>query len=185
LGGTRNGTAEFILGAHRGAHSRRVPKLITKDGGRKTVPSFAGNINIGPIRSQQGSSELRGITKPTFKGFGGYRKQEKPTQKSEPRITESQRNLFPKLKIASQDPGNSRSVQESKSQTRQFKQIQPPPSFGVFEAVSLGSKLAGPEITKSKQHDQRLFENNKFFGVFVSVNLSVFKRDRYLKEIDI
>ena len=171
MGGTQNRTAESILGAHRGAHSRRVPKLITNDGGRKTVPSFAGNINIGPIRSQQGSSELRGINKPRFKGFGQNRKQEQPTQKSGPRITESQRNLFPKQKIASQKPGNSRSVQDSNSQTRRFKQIQPPPSFGVFEAVSLGSALAGPEITKPKPEDQRSFGNNKFFGVFESVNL--------------
>merc|ERR1712080_719869 len=28
---------------------RRVPKTITGNGGRKNVPSFAGNINIGPL----------------------------------------------------------------------------------------------------------------------------------------
>ena len=149
---------------HRGADSRRVPKLITNDGGRKTVPSFARNINIGPIRSHQGSSELRGINKPRFKGFGRNSKQEKPSQKSGPRITESQQNLFSKQKIASQ---------ESKTQTRQFKQIQPPPSFGVFEAVSLGSALAGPEITKPNPDDRRSFGNNRFFGVFELVNLLV------------
>ena len=70
VGGTRNRTAEAILGVHRGADSRRVPKLITNDGGRKTVPSFAGNINIGPIRSQQGSSELRRIKNQDLKDSG-------------------------------------------------------------------------------------------------------------------
>ena len=47
MGGKRNRTAEAILGTHRGEDSRRVPKLITNGGGRKTVRSFSGNINIG------------------------------------------------------------------------------------------------------------------------------------------
>ena len=50
-GGLRNRTAEAILGKNA-ISDRRVPKLIAGDGGRKTVPSFAGNINIGRVSSR-------------------------------------------------------------------------------------------------------------------------------------
>merc|ERR1712072_433476 len=51
-GGSRNRTAEAILNRNT-ASDRRVPKVIGNDGGRKTVPSFAGNINIGVIDDQK------------------------------------------------------------------------------------------------------------------------------------
>jgi len=55
-GKLRNRTAEAL---ERGniVSDRRIPKIVTgNSGGRKTVPSFAGNINIGPLDV---------ITKPT------------------------------------------------------------------------------------------------------------------------
>merc|ERR1712223_2084895 len=48
FGGARNRTAEAILNENT-VSNRRVPKTITGNGGRKNVPSFAGNINIGPL----------------------------------------------------------------------------------------------------------------------------------------
>jgi len=49
LGGLRNRTAENIIASNT-VSDRRVPKIVSdNDGGRKTIPSFAGNINIGPI----------------------------------------------------------------------------------------------------------------------------------------
>merc|ERR1712141_910632 len=47
-GGARNRTAEAILNQNT-VSDRRAPKTITGTGGRKNVPSFAGNINIGPL----------------------------------------------------------------------------------------------------------------------------------------
>lgn len=48
-GGARNRTAEDIVSSNT-VSDRRIPKIITgNDGGRKFVPSFAGNINIGPV----------------------------------------------------------------------------------------------------------------------------------------
>merc|ERR1712025_1325209 len=49
-GGARNRTAEAILNSNT-ISDRRVPKVIGNDGGRKNVPSFAGNINIGRINA--------------------------------------------------------------------------------------------------------------------------------------
>ena len=45
-GAGRNRTAEAFTNKNR-VGERRVPKLIGSNGGRKTIPSFAGNINIG------------------------------------------------------------------------------------------------------------------------------------------
>merc|ERR1711970_436048 len=49
-GGSRNRTAEAILNSNI-ISDRRVPKVIGNDGGRKNIPSFAGNINIGRINA--------------------------------------------------------------------------------------------------------------------------------------
>ena len=48
VGEARNRTAEAILNRNT-ASDRRVPKIVADNGERKTVPSFAGNINIGVI----------------------------------------------------------------------------------------------------------------------------------------
>merc|ERR1712088_357078 len=52
VGAARNGTAEAIQNRNT-ASDRRVPKIISNNGERKTVPSFAGNINIGVIDQNQ------------------------------------------------------------------------------------------------------------------------------------
>merc|ERR1711970_56915 len=49
-GGSRNRTAEAILNSNT-ISDRRVPKVIGNDGGRKNIPSFAGNINIGRLNT--------------------------------------------------------------------------------------------------------------------------------------
>merc|ERR1712061_799153 len=52
-GGKRNRTAEAIINSNT-ISDRRVPKIIGDNGGgRKTIPSFAGNINIGRLRPQE------------------------------------------------------------------------------------------------------------------------------------
>merc|ERR1712088_876499 len=52
VGAARNRTAEAIQNRNT-ASDRRVPKIISNNGERKTVPSFAGNINIGVIDQNQ------------------------------------------------------------------------------------------------------------------------------------
>merc|ERR1712106_682649 len=47
-GGLRNRTAEAIVSRNT-VSDRRVPKIIGSNGGRKNIPSFAGNINIGRL----------------------------------------------------------------------------------------------------------------------------------------
>merc|ERR1712123_218226 len=51
-GGFRNRTAEAIISSNT-VSDRRVPKIIGDDGGRKNIPSFAGNINIGRVNPEE------------------------------------------------------------------------------------------------------------------------------------
>jgi len=51
LGEKRNRTAEAIIASNT-VSDRRVPKIVGDSEGRKTVPSFAGNINIGPVEEK-------------------------------------------------------------------------------------------------------------------------------------
>merc|ERR1719347_588282 len=51
LGEKRNRTAEAIIASNT-VSDRRVPKIVGDTEGRKTVPSFAGNINIGPVEEK-------------------------------------------------------------------------------------------------------------------------------------
>merc|ERR1712080_37213 len=55
------------MGIERGIVSdRRVPKIVTGNSGeRKTVPSFAGNINIGPLAVPTKSTTTRRPTTTT------------------------------------------------------------------------------------------------------------------------
>merc|ERR1711936_280967 len=52
VGGTRNRTAEAIINQNT-ISDRRVPKIIDDNGGRKRIPSFAGNINIGLVNPEE------------------------------------------------------------------------------------------------------------------------------------
>merc|ERR1712106_1299803 len=51
-GGARNRTAEAALLSNT-ISDRRLPKIIGDNGGRKRIPSFAGNINIGLLNPEE------------------------------------------------------------------------------------------------------------------------------------
>jgi len=149
LGGRRNRTAETILGLNRNS-GNRVPKIVRNDGKRKLVPSFAGDINIGPITLDNNRIRTTGTKsdrRPPTVGLG--RKHQRPESALGNTIV--------------------------KQQTRTFHQIQPPQSFGVFEAVKLGASkdenninksTFGPVINAGIQQ-----QTGDFFGEFESVNL--------------
>merc|ERR1712032_231018 len=65
LGDTRNRTAEAIIASNT-VSDRRVPKIVGDSEGRKIVPSFAGNINIGPVETKPAEQENQ-IFSPTPK----------------------------------------------------------------------------------------------------------------------
>merc|ERR1712062_926533 len=103
-GGSRNRTAEAILNRNT-ASDRRVPKIIANNGERKTVPSFAGNINIGVIDAQKNR----------------FNSQQRPGPAARPTTTSPPRNFN---NIQNQ---NFRQQQQTRQQTRpqQFPQRQP------------------------------------------------------------
>merc|ERR1712106_1128124 len=73
------GTAEAIIGSNT-VSDRRVPKIIRNDGGRKNIPSFAGNINIGRVNPEE---------KPTTQNRFN---QQRPTQRVTSPPTQPRRN---------------------------------------------------------------------------------------------
>merc|ERR1712227_183927 len=108
VGGKRNRTAEAILSRNT-ASDRRVPKIISNNGDRKSVPSFAGNINIGRIESndnrfsQGRPSPVRTTTPtPSFNSFqnqqprqqqnqfGGQPRRQQQFQQNQPRFQQNQ-----------------------------------------------------------------------------------------------
>jgi len=100
-GGSRNRTAEAIVSRNT-ISDRRVPKVIGNNSGRKNVPSFAGNINIGRLN-------------PT----------EKPTSQnrfSQPRPT--QRATSPPARQPQQQLANSQNFQTNFNQRNQQPQRQ-------------------------------------------------------------
>merc|ERR1712061_518242 len=103
VGEARNRTAEAILNRNT-ASDRRVPKIIVNNGERKTVPSFAGNINIGVIDTQKNR----------------FNSQQRPGPAARPTTTSPPRN-FNNLQNQ-----NFRQQQQNRQQTRpqQFPQQQ-------------------------------------------------------------
>jgi len=63
LGEKRNRTAEAIIASNT-VSDRRVPKIVSDTEGRKNVPSFAGNINIGPVETKPVEKQRLPLTPP-------------------------------------------------------------------------------------------------------------------------
>jgi len=139
-GGARNRTAEAIQNRNT-ASDRRVPKIISNNGERKSVPSFAGNINIGRLEPQTGSdrfNQARPTTTttpaPTFNNFQQNqftRQQQRPQQQQPQQFqTQFQQNQFrqqqqrPQQQFQQQQPQS----QFSRNQ-QQFQQQQPQRQF--------------------------------------------------------
>jgi len=53
VGDARNRTAEAILGTNNNIDRARVPRIGSQDGGRKKVPTFAGQTSFGVKESQE------------------------------------------------------------------------------------------------------------------------------------
>lgn len=109
IGGKRNRTAEAILSRNT-ASDRRVPKIISNSGDRKTVPSFAGNINIGRINEPSGNDRR----------FGG---QQRPAPAV--RTTTTSRPSFNSFQSQPRRPENQFAQQQPRRQQQQ-PQRQPP-----------------------------------------------------------
>merc|ERR1712038_374181 len=109
VGGARNRTAEAILNRNT-ASDRRVPKIIADNGERKTVPSFAGNINIGVIDTQKDR----------------FNSQQRPGPAARPSTTSPPRNFnnFQNQNFRQQPRQQTRPQQFPQQQQRQQQQFQ-------------------------------------------------------------
>merc|ERR1712223_98429 len=112
IGAARNRTAEAILNRNT-ASDRRVPKIIADNGERKTVPYFAGNINIGVIDTQKDR----------------FNSQQRPGPAARPSTTSPPRNFnnFQNQNFRQQPRQQTRPQQFPQQQQRQQQQFQQQP----------------------------------------------------------
>jgi len=195
VGRLRNRTAEAQNQVNT---DRRIPKTIQNDGGRKTVPSFAGNINIGPLDSEdsrlKNPVEQKNPRQQQF--FQQNVRQQRPRQNSLfaeqfPQNTQQQSpqpnvSLFDQIKARAQGQGQGQG-QGSRTQNQQFQPqvaVQRPRqetrgtlnTFGVFESVNLGANSRQQQQGQQQQQQQRQQKQQQqagggFFGAFQSVDL--------------
>jgi hypothetical protein len=108
-GKSRNRTAEAILNRNT-ASDRRVPKIIANNGERKTIPSFAGNINIGFIDAQKNRANNQQRPRPAAR----------PATTSPPRNFNKVQNQFSQQP---QNPFRQQPRQQPRQQQQQPQQI--------------------------------------------------------------
>jgi len=189
-GGARNRTAEQILLQNQNIISdKRQPKIVENDGGRKTVPSFAGNINIGRIIPEEKvqsfpASSPPSTSRPTtrFPITSSFQRYSSSSSSSSIKRTPVKSSIRVLGQTKPQDSNlpidtienrvnleqKSKPIFRKPSQApSRFRTIPPQKKFGVFEAVSLGAggKTNEPLI-KTEQRSE------DFFGVYKTVNLS-------------
>merc|ERR1712079_349610 len=189
------------MGNRNTASDRRVPKIIADNGERKTVPSFAGNINIGVIDTQKdrfnsqqrpGPAARPSTTSPprNFNNFQNQNFRQQPRQQTRPQ-------QFPQQQQRQQQQFQQQQPQRQPQQ--QFQQQQPqrqPASPGpnkqlsLFEQIKqrtnrekqLKNQIVEKQIEKERQEEilrqqqqaqpQQSFQNLGSFGVFEAVDLS-------------
>merc|ERR1712025_785992 len=164
-GGSRNRTAEAILNRNT-ASDRRVPKIIANNGERKTVPSFAGNINIGVIDAQKNrfnSQQRPGpAARPTttspprnFNNFQNqnFRQQQQTRQQARPQ-------QFPQQQFQQQQPQRQPQQQFQQQQPQRQPQQQPqrqPAPPGPNKQLSLFKQIK-ERINREKQLKNQIVE---------------------------
>merc|ERR1719360_5676 len=155
IGGKRNRTAEAILSRNT-ASDRRVPKIISNSGDRKTVPSFAGNINIGRI-NEPSSNDRR---------FGGQQRPApavQPTTTSRPSFNSFQSQpRRPENQFAQQQPRRQQSQfvpqqqQQPQVQQRQPPQQQPQPRPNTFNPSGPKTQSLFDQIKERINREKKL-----------------------------
>jgi len=167
-GGLRNRTAEAFISANT-VSDRRIPKFVADNGGRKTVPSFAGNINIGPLGVSEKSTTVATTTQSQIRKTSSTSSVastrsavaiSKQNGDITPALT-SAKNILDRIKadIASKSRVPSTqsgfSLPQATPKQLQPRPVQPtrqaPPSgstFGIFDQVNLGTTgQSGPSTS--------------------------------------
>merc|ERR1712025_374601 len=130
-GGSRNRTAEALLNQNT-ISDRRVPKLISGNGARKNIPSFAGNINIGPLGEQSNSNSQQQSR------FNSQQAQEQPRFNVQQRFNnQQQQRPNPPQQIVTQRPQQQVPVQRPQQQfnNQQFAGQRPQQQFNNQQFV--------------------------------------------------
>jgi len=180
IGGTRNRTAEAIINSNT-ISDRRVPKIIADNGGRKRIPSFAGNINIGLVNPEQEVStkgrffQARPTPGPRLSStspvFLSTTAVPRPIQRAETQRPEASQplTLFDRIK---QRIEKGKGKKQEKVQQKPL--IQQKPSIQQKPVIQ-----QKPAFRTPKQPPPQPFQqSSSTFGVFEQVNLDINSRQR-------
>merc|ERR1712117_705914 len=129
-GGSRNRTAEAILSSNT-ISDRRVPKVIGNDGGRKNVPSFAGNINIGRINAPSKPSRPAPRITPAPRQTPAPRTTPAPRPTPAPRQQQTFQTSFTQQPRRQAQPSFTQQPQQFAQQPRQQFAQQPRQQFAA------------------------------------------------------
>jgi len=194
-GGPRNRTAEAAILSNT-ISDRRVPKIVDDEGGRKNIPSFAGNINIGVLKPEgsSGSQDRFKQGRPTPRAPPSTKSlSPTPPSLTPPASTTTQRvvkslSLFERIKSRINRAKNKekkdlqRTVTTKQVPTPIPKlpgQFSPQPflqaagntNFGVFEHVDLNHFGKQEQQQVQEPQPSKPKDSTGFFGVFPEVKL--------------
>merc|ERR1712117_87703 len=139
-GGSRNRTAEAILNSNT-ISDRRVPKVIGNDGGRKNVPSFAGNINIGRINAPSKPSRPAPRITPAPRQTPAPRTTPAPRPTPAPRQQQTFQTSFAEQPRRQAQPSFTQQPQQFAQQPRQQFAQQPQQQFAQQPQQSFNQGL--------------------------------------------
>merc|ERR1712088_475340 len=170
VGAARNRTAEAIQNRNT-ASDRRVPKIISNNGERKTVPSFAGNINIGVIdqnqknrfnSQQRPGPAARPTTSSPPRNFNNLQNQNfRQQQQTRPQqLPQQQPQRQPQQQFQQQQPQRQPQQQFQQQQPQRQFQQQPqrqPQSTAPNKQLSLFEQIK-QRINREKQLKNQIIE---------------------------
>merc|ERR1719219_20679 len=147
-GRPRNRTAEAILNQNT-VSDRRVPKTITGNGGRKNVPSFAGNINIGPITNSEKKQNNRQQNNRQQFSQNNNRQQQRFNQNNQQQFNGNRQQNNNRFNQNRQQQNSNRGLNQNRQQPRRN------PLFAEqFPASNSGNQQQGPANTQTRFEEQ-------------------------------
>jgi len=182
VGGARNRTAEEDI-IKNTISDRRVPKIIDDNGGRKRIPSFAGNINIGVVNPEVETKQNRFFqARPTPRAASPPSLTPTPTPAPTPAPTRRTDQLISNIVNRQQQRPQPQQSEASQPLTL-FDRIKNRIKDGKAKDIKKPQTTQQPTFRRPQQPPPQTFQQTQAaasstFGVFEQVNLNLYGGQR-------